>query len=251
MAVVVLAAEVVDVRRGDQRPAQLTGDADDPLVGLVLLRDAIALDLEVDLVAPEGLDQIVDVRPRVVGAVLDEPTAEARLQAAGERDHALGMRREQLHVHVRLAAGEALEEAGGAELDQVAEPGVVRGEQGEVVALVAGRLRGRAAVVDQVGLETDDRLDPGRGAGLVVLDRPVHHTVVGQPQRRHLQLGRPLRELVDLAGAVEQRILAVDVQMDRSSAHPAILTSEPDVTEALPKANAEFPGHREEIVFGR
>ena len=223
MAVVVLAAQVVDVGGRHQRPAELARHLDDPLVRLLLLRDAVALHLEVDLVRAEGVDEVVDVRPRVVGPVLDQPAAEARLQAAGEGDDALGMRREQLHVDVRLAAGEALEEAGRAQLDQVAEAGVVGGQQGEVVALVARRLRRHVAVVDEVGLEADDRLDPGRLAGLVVLDRPVHHAVVGEPERRHVELGGAGGQLVDLAGPVEQRVLAVDVQMNRSGAHPSIM----------------------------
>jgi hypothetical protein len=228
MAVVVLAAEVVDVRRRHQRPAELACHPDDPLVRLVLLGHAVALHLEVDLLGTECLDQVVDVCAGVVGPVLDQATAEARLEAACKRDHALGVSREQLHVDVRLPAGEALEEAGGAELDQVAEAGIVRCEQGEVVALVARGLRGLDPVVDQIGLDSDDRLDSRSDTRLVVLDRAVHDPVVGQPQRRHVQLGGAGRELVDLAGPVEQRVLAVDVQMDRSGAHPSIMPSRGD-----------------------
>ena len=136
MVVEVLAAQVVDVGGADQRPAQLAGEADDPLVGLVLLGDAVLLHLEVDLLGAEGLDQVVEVGAGVVGALLDQAAAEARLQAAGEGDHALGVGGEQLHVDVGLAAREALEEAGRGELDQVGEAGVALGQQGEVVALV-------------------------------------------------------------------------------------------------------------------
>ena len=94
---------------------------------------------------------------------------------------------EQLHVDVRLAAREALEEAGRGELDEVAEAGVVGGEQGQVVALAPGS--SARAVVDQVGLEPEDRLDPVLLAGLVELDRAVHDPVVGEPERRHPELG--------------------------------------------------------------
>ena len=56
-----------------------------------------------------------------------------------------------------------------------------------------------AAVVDQVGLEPEDRLDPVLAAGLVVLDRAVHHPVVGEPERRHPELGGARRQpAVDL-----------------------------------------------------
>ena len=93
VVVEVLAPQVVDVGGADQRPAQLAGEADDPLVGLVLLGDAVLLHLEVDLLGAEGLDQVVEVGAGVVGALFDQAAAEARLQAAGEDDHALGVAR--------------------------------------------------------------------------------------------------------------------------------------------------------------
>ena len=231
VVLVVLASQVVDVGGGDQRPAELAGVADDALVGLRLLGDPVLLHLEVDIVGAEHLDQVVEMGAGVVGALFDQATAKARLQAAGERDHTVGVALEQLHVDVRLAAPEALEEAGRGELDQVAEAGVVGGHQGEVVALHPAL---GAAIVDQIGLEPEDRLDPVLATGLVVLDRAVHHPVVGEPERRHPEFGRPRGEpaidlvgslVDDLAGAVEQRVLAVHVQMDHVPAHRPIIAT--------------------------
>jgi hypothetical protein len=102
--VVVLAAQVVDVRGRHQRPAELLRRADDPLVRLLLLGDAVALDLEIDLLGAEGLDQVVDVGAGISRTVLDQAAAEARLEAARERDHSLRMGGKKLHVDVRLAA---------------------------------------------------------------------------------------------------------------------------------------------------
>ena len=91
-----------------------------------------------------------------------------------------------------------------------------------------------AAVVDQVGLEPEDRLDLMLATRLVVLDRPVHHPVVGEAERRHPELGGPRHEpsvdlvrspVDDLAGAVEQRVLAVDVKVDDAPAHLAIIAT--------------------------
>jgi hypothetical protein len=69
------------------------------------------------------------------------------------------------------------------------------------------------AVVHEVRLEPQDRLDVVLPAGLVELHGAVHDAVIGQPEGRLAELGRALRELVDLAGAVEQRVLGVDVEM--------------------------------------
>ena len=188
----------------------------DPLVGLVLGGDAVLLDLEVDVVGPEDLHQLVRVGARLARDAVDDPPAEARLEAARERDHALRVALEQLQVDVRLAAPVALEIARRAQLDEVAKALVAGREQGEVVALVAHLLR--APVVDEVGLEAEDRLDPVLPAGLVVLDRAVHHPVVGEPERRLAERRRALRQRVDPAGAVEHRVLGMDVEM--REAHP-------------------------------
>ena len=157
------------------------------------------------------------MRAGIVRALLDQTPAKARLQAACERDDALRVALEQLHVDVGLAAPEALEEARRGQLDQIAEAVVVRGEEREVVALDPAL---GAAVVDQVGLEPQDRLDVVLETGLVVLDRAVHDAVIGQPERRLPELRGTRRHRLDLVRAVQQRVLAVDVQMDRGVRQP-------------------------------
>ena len=72
-----------------------------------------------------------------------------------------------------------------------------------MIALVAGLLLDRMAIVDEIGLEADDRLDPVPAAGLVEVDRPVHHPMIGEAQGRLAELCRPRRHRLDLAGAVE------------------------------------------------
>jgi len=130
---------------------------------------------------------------------------------------------QQLHVDVGLAAREALEEAGRGELDQVREALVVLRQQGQVVALVTGLLLDRAAVVDEVGLEAGDLLDPVLLAGLLEGDGAVHDAVVGQAEGRLVELCRPRRHRVDLAGAVKQRVLAVGMEVyGRGSAHASV-----------------------------
>jgi hypothetical protein len=114
-------------------------------------------------------------------------------------------------VDARLAAVQALEEAGAGELDQVAQALAVLRQQREVVALdlaLADR-----AIVDEIRLEADDRLDAVLAGGLVELDRAVHHAVVREAQRGLPELRGALGELVDVACPVEQRVLGVDVEV--------------------------------------
>ena len=67
MVRVVLPAQVVDVRRGDQRTAELAGVADDAFVRLRLLRDLVRLDLEVEVLGPVDLGEVVHVGASVPG----------------------------------------------------------------------------------------------------------------------------------------------------------------------------------------
>jgi hypothetical protein len=210
MVAVVLAAQVVDVARPHQAAAHLAGDRDDPLVALLLRRQAVLLDLEVDARGAEDTDQVVGVGASLRAAVLEQPLAEARGEAARQRDDALGVALDLGQVDGRLAALQPLQKAGRGELDQVAVAGVALGQQRQVVAL--GTACGRV-VVDQVDLTAEDRLDVVLAAGRVHLDGAVHDAVIGQPQGRLVELGRPLGERLDLARPVEQRVLGVNVEM--------------------------------------
>ena len=219
MVLVVLAAQVVDVSRTHERTSELTSDADDSLVGLLLLGEAVLLHLEVDVLGAEGPDQLVGVRPCVVRATHDQALAEARLQAAGERDHALGMTSDELEIDGRLPALQAVDESGRGELDEVPVADRAGGEQREVKALETTRTAA-AVVIHDVGLTAEDRLDPVLATGAEQLDGPVHHAVVGQPERRLVERRSARDEVVDLACAVEQGVLGVDVKVGAGWTHP-------------------------------
>src|SRR3954451_20293566 len=220
----------MDVGGADQRAAQLPGDPHDALVGLPLVGDAVALKLEVDVLGAEYPDELVGVRAGVGGLVVDDSPAHSGLQAAGEGDHALRMAVEELGVDRGLAAVEALEETGRRQLDQIAKALVGARQKRQVVALPRAA---QGAIVDVVGLQAEDGLDPRLLAGLVVLDRAVHHAVVGEAEGGHLELSRALGESGDLAGSVQERVLTVDVKMDRRRAHLTIMATGPDATAVV------------------
>ena len=125
----------------------------------------------------------------------------------------LGVALDLGEVDRRLAALQAFQEARRGELDEVAVAGVVGCQQRQVVALGLAPPAGDGVVVDEVDLAADDRLDAVLRAGLVELDGAVHHAVVGQAERRLAELRGALRERLDLARAVEQRVLGVHVQV--------------------------------------
>ena len=71
-----------------------------------------------------------------------------------------------------------------------------------------------AAARRDVHLAAEDRLQPALARVVVEHHRREHVAVLGDRQRRHLQLHRFVEQLVDAAGAVEQRELGVQVEMD-------------------------------------
>ncbi len=113
MVVVVVAGQVVDVARADERPADLPREAHDAFVHLVLLGDAVDLDLHVEVVAPDGLCEVVEMGAGVGRALLEDPPREARLQAARQGNEALRVALQEAHIDVGLPAPEPLEEPGG------------------------------------------------------------------------------------------------------------------------------------------
>ena len=85
--VVVLAAQVVDIAGPDEAPAHLARDPHDLLVALVLLGEAVLLDLEVEVLRAEHRPQLICVRASVV-AVDVSPDA-LTVARANARKHSL------------------------------------------------------------------------------------------------------------------------------------------------------------------
>ncbi len=205
----VLVMEVVDVAGGDERELGLIGEPRelgvDPLLGL----EARVLDLDVGGVVPEDLHQAVEVRRRVVRPVLLQRPRDPPREAAGEGDQALRVAFEQLPVDARLVVV-TLEIRRRGELDQV-PVALVRLRQERQMGVPLGL---RTAVVADVHLAADNRLDPLLLRLLIELDRAGQRAVVGQRHGRHFQLGRAGGERGNPAGPVQDRILGVDVQVD-------------------------------------
>src|SRR3989441_12722618 len=65
-----------------------------------------------------------------------------------------------------------------------------------------------------VELAAQDRLDAGLLGGQVEVDGAEEVAVIGERQRRELELLRALDELLELRRAVEQAVLGMDGQVD-------------------------------------
>ena len=112
---------------------------------------------------------------------------------------------------------EAFRESQGGELDQVLVSSVVlRKHHQMVVRLPANRSELLVATMSRrhVRLHPDDRGELRLGCLFVELPARIHHPVVRHRERRHLELDRSLHEPVYRVTAIEQRAVAVDVQVN-------------------------------------
>ena len=95
--------------------------------------------------------------------------------------------------------------------------GTSNGQQEQVIAPVGGAgdrfLVGTPPGRD-IGLAADDRDDSRGAAGGVEFDRPVEVAVIGERQRGHLVGRGALHHRGNPRGTVQQRILAVVMEMD-------------------------------------
>ena len=117
---------------------------------------------------------------------------------------------------VEIDAGlviEAVEVGGGDEVDEVAVALLVFAEEDEVVVAV-GIGAGLVALLGDVDLAADDGVDAGGLGGVIELDGAEEIAVVGHGDGGHFLLDRDLHELVDIAGAVEQGVVGVAVEVD-------------------------------------
>ena len=220
----VVRLEVMHVAGRDQRQSCLDCQGSELWVDPLLVGQAGVLQLDVRGVAPEDLRQPVEVGARVGRPRLLERPADPPGEAAGERDQTFRVPFEQLPVDARLVVV-ALQVAQRGELDQVGVALIRLGEQRQVcVALPL-----QAAVVADVDLAADDRLDAVTGGLAVEGHGTGERAVVGERHGRHLEPRGLLAERRDPARPVEDRILGVDMQVDeRGTQGRAIVLAGPD-----------------------
>ena len=129
-------------------------------------------------------------------------------------DEPAAVRFEQRAIDARLVV-EPGEVRLGAQVQQVGPAGVVLSQQDQVVPAVGDAgVRAVVAIAGRdVGLDAQDRLDPGLVAREVEGDSPEQVAVVGDGDRVHAQLFHACHQPIDAVAAVQQRVLGVQVQV--------------------------------------
>ena len=101
----------------------------------------------------------------------------------------------------------------GDQLHQVSVPGVVPGQQDQMVGAALGGVLVEAAVVGYVNFTADDGFDANFPARRVEVDHPVEGAVVSDGQGVHPQLFRAGHQVGNTADAVQHAVLGVNVKV--------------------------------------
>ena len=111
---------------------------------------------------------------------------------------------------------ETLQEAVGHQLDQVAVSGRVFAQQDQVVVGLfpsRGPFAGRSSC--HVDLAADDGLDPVAVGSFVEAHGAEQVAVIGHGRCRHVELRQMLHQGIDFAGAVQQAVIGMEVQVNK------------------------------------
>ena len=202
---------VVGVVGEHERQAELAGEGHEPRVEAAELLLPVLLQLDV-VTAGEDVGVPAERLAGVRLALLGERRHDLARGAAGERDQAVRVPRQQLAVDAR-AVVEAFEVGGRGELQQVAVPGLVLREQREVPGRARRGVAVEAAPRRDVALEADDRVQAVRARLVVEAERAVEVPVVRDRERVLPQRLRARDQVRDGAEPVQQGVLAVRMQM--------------------------------------
>ncbi len=206
--------QVVDVVRAHERQVEVAGNRRQADVDDALVVDALVLHFEEEIAVPEDV-AIGRRRLHGLGVLLGaDPGRDLALEAAAEADEAGRVGGQEVLVDARLVV-EALGVSRGHELDEVVIALARRGEQDQVIGRLARRAALRPAIArGDIDFAAENRVDAALARLVVKDDRREHVAVLGNRERRHLQLDRAVEQLLDAAGTVEQRVLRVQVQVD-------------------------------------
>ena len=209
----IVGTQIVSIRRGHERHAELVRNLRRDRRTQVLQPDAVVLNLDVEVV----LEQFREVPGELLGFVLlvrEDVLIELAGEATAEADEPFRMGFENLAVDARVVVV-PFEERDRGELDEVLEADGVLGEQREVrigIALAGGFLI--AAIAGrEVGFVAEDGIEPALFAFLIELDGSVEVAVVGDGQGVHAELFGLLHELGDSVEPVEHGVVRVQVQV--------------------------------------
>ena len=198
---------------GHQRDARLLRKRLEAGENPALLLQAVVHDLHEVVALAEKRLHLERVLFRVLHAPLQQQLGQIAAETRREADEPLGVLPEDVVVDAGFII-EAFRESGADELDEVVIAGLVFAQQNQVTVLAR-----RAVLLKAVGADVDLAADDGHDAlvhaGVVEVDRAVHHPVVGHGGVRKTKLLEPLDQGLDAVGSVQEAVFGMQVEMGK------------------------------------
>ena len=213
LEIAVLPGQIVGVVGHHQRQARILGKAQDAAVDLLLLRQAVILQLQIKIPLAEDLRQLQRMGLGALVVSRPQSAGNPASQTGRQGDQALGMLPQQVQIHTGLDI-KTVQKALG---DQIAEVFIARlvfAQQHQVLCLVVHAVNtvshGAGRHID---LAADDGLDARRLGRAVKVNDAVHDAVVRDRHGGLSQLGSPFDQLSDAAGAVKQAVFRMHMKV--------------------------------------
>ena len=173
----------------------------------------MVLELQVVAVLPEQLPHLQGHRPGLLIVPRQQQPGELPAQTGGAGDQTAAVLPQQVHVDPWLDV-EPLQIGLGHHVGEVAVALLVPAQEDQMAGLrvqLVDLLEPGAAPGGHIDLTADDGLDARRLTGLIEVDHPIHHPVVGDGHRLLPQVLHPLHQFLDAAGPVQQGKLCMEM----------------------------------------
>jgi hypothetical protein len=203
----------VDVVGRDEGEPELVRALDQDLVQDRLLDQIVILELDEERARLErAFHSVEHVEPGAL-SLLEHALRGDAAHASGQRDEPARLARNGFPGDARRGVARRLDLTERNDADEVLVALFVAGEEHQVIDRDPPSL---APVLDarDVDFASEDRQDAALAAGFVKLERAEHVAVVGHCDGAHAELLRPAGELPDADCAVQERVLAVDVEVN-------------------------------------
>jgi hypothetical protein len=212
VGMVIVFAEVVRIVRGHERNVQLFLQAKHVVLDLLIELQPVILQLKKKVAMPEDVSILNRGTLRALVVVFHQVLRQLARQAAGKTDEPLRMLGEILLRDTRLAI-EAVQRGFRRDADEVAVSFFVFRKHQQVVVIIALRVGTVVFLLTHIQLAAENRLDALLLRSLKKMHSAVNISVVGDRDRGLADVLNALDELVDVAGAIEEREVGVEMQM--------------------------------------
>src|ERR1035441_3666597 len=191
--------DVMDVVRAHDLQPEFAGEPEESRNDLALFGDPVVLDLHEIILAAEYVDEPRSRRAGLLPSVVDQVLRDKRRETSGEADQALSVAGWG-SVFCSGPVIKTLQVGVAHELQEVLIAPDVTGQEAEVKdapSLVAAALLVQPGALGEIELAANQRLDPLALRGRVEINGAKEVAMVGEGERRHPELARPVGQPVD------------------------------------------------------